>query len=199
MLGSPAPDKISPLIKAGWPQTPLEHFALWSIDNQAYLMGPVCLSMTRGHSRIYAPFKSHFLASGPLPLQCRAGGRDQEGKSGNWSCLGPGIVRCQDTTLPTMGATPFLITSTPVPNIALERGTHSPAANTSSSGLILLIFLVSNCLMTEEALIEVSTMPDSCTSSFFSTSGSFSSWVEATVNTFLPGTGERVARAEETK
>ena len=28
MLGSPAPDKISPLIKAGWPETLLDHFAL---------------------------------------------------------------------------------------------------------------------------------------------------------------------------
>ena len=40
MLHSPAPDKISPLIKAGWPETLLDHFALCSIDNQAYLMAP---------------------------------------------------------------------------------------------------------------------------------------------------------------
>ena len=51
---------------------------------------------------------------------------------------------------------------------SLPQPTGHLPPNTSASGLILLIFRVSNCLMTEEALMLVSTMPDSWISSFFS-------------------------------
>ena len=119
------------------------------------------------------PLKTIFLASGP-PAIAVLGRRRRQGPgrpSGNWSCLvvGPGPP---SSPLPGHNAAHSARKPFSHHRTSAKHFIHSPA-NTSSSGLILLIFRVSNCLMTEDALMEVSTMPDSCcTSSFLSTSGS---------------------------